>query len=174
MFYKSKGKIKKSKHATIIFNFYFLFLIYYSVLKLFTGFAIAALIAWKLTVNNAINITNNPADANSHQLNVIRYGKFCNHLFAAIYASGDAIIKAITTSFIKSVERVVTILFTDAPSTFRMPISFVLFSADKTDNPNKPMHEINMVSIALNKIICFHFSTSAYCFLFSSFLNTYE
>ena len=26
----------------------------YSVLKLFTGFAIAALIAWKLTVNNVI------------------------------------------------------------------------------------------------------------------------
>ena len=45
---------------------------FYSVLKLFTGFAIAAFIAWKLTVINAINITNNPADANSHQLRVMR------------------------------------------------------------------------------------------------------
>ena len=42
--------------------------LYYSVLKLFTGFAIAALIAWKLTVINAIKITNNPAAANNHQL----------------------------------------------------------------------------------------------------------
>ena len=58
------------------------------------------------------------------------------------------------------------------PTGSRMPISFVLFSADKTDNPNKPIQEMNIVSMAPNKIICFHFSTSAYCFLFSSFLNT--
>ena len=46
----------------------------YSLLKLFTGFAIAAFIAWKLTVAKAINITNIPADANIHQLNEMRYG----------------------------------------------------------------------------------------------------
>ena len=47
---------------------------YHSVLKLFTGLTTAAFIAWKLTVINAINITNKAADANSHQLMVIRYG----------------------------------------------------------------------------------------------------
>lgn len=44
----------------------------YSVLKLFTGFAIAAFIAWKLTVIKAINITSIPADANNHQLSEMR------------------------------------------------------------------------------------------------------
>ena len=45
------------------------------VLKLFTGLAIAALIAWKLTVANAMLITNMAAPANNHAFNVMRYGK---------------------------------------------------------------------------------------------------
>jgi hypothetical protein len=44
----------------------------YSVLKLFTGFAIAAFIAWKLTVNNAIPIASSPEIANIHQLIFVR------------------------------------------------------------------------------------------------------
>ncbi len=36
---------------------------YYSLLKLFTGLAMAALIAWKLTVNKAIQITRAAANA---------------------------------------------------------------------------------------------------------------
>src|SRR6185312_245875 len=43
----------------------------YSVLKLFTGLATAALIAWKLTVARAINITSTAAIENIHQLNEI-------------------------------------------------------------------------------------------------------
>lgn len=39
----------------------------YSIRKEFTGFAIAALIAWKLIVANAIKIANSPAPAKSHQ-----------------------------------------------------------------------------------------------------------
>ena len=38
-----------------------------SVLKLFTGFAMAALIAWKLIVKNAITIALLPAMAKTHQ-----------------------------------------------------------------------------------------------------------
>ena len=38
---------------------------YYSVLKLFTGFATAALMDWKLIVINAINNANNPAITNT-------------------------------------------------------------------------------------------------------------
>ena len=45
----------------------------YSVLKLFTGLAIAAFIAWKLTVHRAINIAPAPAAKNIHQLIEIRY-----------------------------------------------------------------------------------------------------
>ena len=43
----------------------------YSVLKLFTGFAIAALIAWKLTVSNAINNARSPATRKTVQLILI-------------------------------------------------------------------------------------------------------
>jgi hypothetical protein len=38
----------------------------YSVLKFFTGLAIAAFIAWKLTVISAINNATDPAATNTH------------------------------------------------------------------------------------------------------------
>ena len=40
----------------------------HSVRKDFTGFAIAALMAWKLMVNKAINSAITPANTNTHQL----------------------------------------------------------------------------------------------------------
>ena len=40
---------------------------FHSVLKLFTGFARAALIAWKLTVNSVINNAPKIAEAKTHQ-----------------------------------------------------------------------------------------------------------
>ena len=82
-------------------------------------------------------------------------------MFVVIHASGIDIINAIKINFKKSVERIDTMLLTEAPNTLRMPISFVLFSADKTDNPNKPIQEIKMVNMALNKMICFHFASAA-------------
>ena len=45
----------------------------YSVLKLFTGFAIAAFIDWKLTVINAIRMAIQPEPINIHQLMFILY-----------------------------------------------------------------------------------------------------
>jgi hypothetical protein len=56
---------------------------------IFTGFAIAALIAWKLIVANAIMITNAPARANIHQLILIRYAKSCSHLVNEIIYHGN-------------------------------------------------------------------------------------
>ena len=44
----------------------------HSVLKLFTGFAIAAFIAWKLIVVNAIAIEASPPATNNHQLMLMR------------------------------------------------------------------------------------------------------
>ena len=55
-------------------NFNYNFYVHYSVLKLFTGLAIAALIAWKLMVANAIKITKSAADANIHLVKEMRYG----------------------------------------------------------------------------------------------------
>jgi len=46
--------------------------IYYSVRKDLTGFVTAALIAWKLTVINAIIIAVNPPAIKSHQLMFMR------------------------------------------------------------------------------------------------------
>ena len=45
----------------------------HSVLSDFTGFAIAAFIAWKLTVSKAIKIAITPAIKNIHQLIIILY-----------------------------------------------------------------------------------------------------
>jgi hypothetical protein len=44
----------------------------YSVLKFFTGFASAALIAWKLTVINAMNMARSAAAINTHTLILMR------------------------------------------------------------------------------------------------------
>jgi hypothetical protein len=44
----------------------------YSERKLLTGFTTAALIAWKLTVNNAIANASRPARANIHQFSGTR------------------------------------------------------------------------------------------------------
>ena len=46
--------------------------LHYSVLKLFTGFVVAAFIAWMLTVIIAMAIIINAAIANIHQLKLIR------------------------------------------------------------------------------------------------------
>jgi len=49
---------------------------FYSYLKLSTGFDIAAFIAWKLTVANAISIAIPPERTNIHQPISILYAKF--------------------------------------------------------------------------------------------------
>jgi hypothetical protein len=43
----------------------------HSAFKIFTGFAMATLIAWKLTVTSAINIAYAPAITNTHQLKLV-------------------------------------------------------------------------------------------------------
>jgi hypothetical protein len=121
--------------------------LFYSLLKLFTGLAIAAFIAWKLMVANAINNANAPAIKNIHQLIFILYAKFCNHLSMISHANGEAMNNAIATSFRKSFENKITMLATLAPSTLRTPISFVRCSALNVASPNKPRHEIRMATI---------------------------
>jgi hypothetical protein len=62
----------------------------YSVLKLSTGFAIASLIAWKLTVITAIMIAIKPATKKIHTVIWIWQAKLCNHLFIEHYDNGNA------------------------------------------------------------------------------------
>jgi len=61
-------------HIVTLSHYHIITSSHYALLKLFTGLLTAAFIAWKLTVANAINITNIPAEANIHQLNEILYG----------------------------------------------------------------------------------------------------
>src|SRR6266487_1930819 len=102
---------------------------FYSVLKLFTGLAIAAFIAWKLTVINAIATDIKPAIANTHQSILTRYEYDASQLFITHHATGDEITNEIRTSFRKSFDNNAVILCTLAPSTLRMPISFIRVSA---------------------------------------------
>src|SRR3954467_2222538 len=55
-----------------------------------------------------------------------------------------AIKQAIITSNTKSTDTMLHKLYTDAPSTLRTPISFVLCSAIKDASPNNPRQEMNM------------------------------
>ena len=59
-----------------------------------------------------------------------------------------------TTKTKNSVESNRHKLMTLAPSTFRMPISFVLCSATKLAIPNKPKQEIKMAGIPDGRLSC--------------------
>ncbi len=123
-------------------------MLYYSVLKLFTGFAIAAFIAWKLIVASAIMTAKNPAAKNNHQLILMRYAKSCSHLCMINHASGDAITKATITSLIKSLDRSMMIFDTEAPSILRTPISFVRCAVANNDKPINPRQAMKIAKHA--------------------------
>src|ERR1043166_8067209 len=100
----------------------------YSFLKLFTGLATAALIAWALIVINAITRAINAAAKNIHHPMLTRYTKSCSHLFMVHQANGKAMTAEIAISFTKSFESIPTMPETEAPSTLRMQFFFVRFS----------------------------------------------
>src|SRR5688572_10583037 len=127
---------------------------FHSVLKLFTGLAIAAFIAWKLIVSSAIKTAKHPAAKNTHQLILMWYAKSCSQLFIAHHATGKATRADIITSFRKSLDSIETILVTLAPKTLRMPISFTRCSAAYVARPNNPKHAMRIESIApIKKIV---------------------
>lgn len=118
----------------------------YSVLKLSTGFAIAALTALRLTVINAIAIVIKAARIKIHQCNAVRYAKFCSQLFIAKYPTGIAMIVASNTGFKRSFDNSITIFCVDDPSTFLTPISLMRFAAVNEAKPNKPRQAIKMAN----------------------------
>src|SRR2546423_9288016 len=89
-----------------------------------------------------------PAPTNTHQWISTLYGKSWSHLYIAHQATGTANNIDMITSFRKSFDNNLVILATDAPSTFRTPISLIRFSAIYVANPNNPRQEIKMVSPA--------------------------
>src|ERR1700748_3089658 len=88
-------------------------------------------------------------------------------------AAGADITADINTNLAKSVESFLTIPSTLAPNTLRIPISFFRRSADKVAKPNKPIHEIRIVSIGPKATIVFHFASLSYCSATSASLNLY-
>ena len=116
----------------------------YSERRLFIWLAIAVLIAWKLTVNKAMDIARKPVNANIQPLMGVLYAKPCNHLFIKYHPRGEAITIAMNTILIKSTDNNFTMLNTEAPSTFRIHISLMRCSASKADNPNNPRHAISI------------------------------
>ncbi len=124
-------------------------MIVYSVGKFFTGFAVAAFTAWKLTVNKAIDREPAPAIKNIHTLILIRYSKSFNHRCIKYQARGEAITSAMNTGFKKSFDNKVTIPVTDAPNTFLIPISFILCLAISVEREYSP-RQLIMIAITVN------------------------
>ena len=81
-------------------------------------------------VTNAMKTENKPATANTHHSIFILYAKSFIHLFITHHATGDATRMEINTSFRKSLDNIITILLTEAPTTFLIPISFVLCNSN--------------------------------------------
>ena len=97
----------------------------YSVLKLFTGFAIAAFSERNVIVEKAISNVIAMDNAKTPIPIWIRNLKSCRYLFMNHQAIGAAMTKAMNSSWLNSFPNIHKILFTPAPNTLRMPISFV-------------------------------------------------
>src|ERR1700722_10600184 len=119
----------------------------YSVLRLFIGFILAALMAWKIMVNSAMIVVDSPAAKNTHPFIFIRYAKPCNQLFMDNHATGKAISAAMATSFIKSFEISITICIALAPSTFLIPISLARCTVMYPARANNPRQAKKIASV---------------------------
>src|SRR3569833_32550 len=120
----------------------------YSLLKLLTGLANAAFMAWKLIVTKAIIIADKADTTNTPAPMLTRYSYFSSQFTIKYNASGDAITQLISTSTTKSRDNNIHTWAIDAPSTLRIPTSLVRCSATYAARPNKPRHEINMARAA--------------------------
>src|SRR5689334_12314511 len=89
----------------------------YSLLKVSTGFASAARIAWKEIVPIATTTAAALAATKNHQLIVILEAKASSQSVIRYAATGIAIATPINTSLTKSVDNIVAMLITEAPST---------------------------------------------------------
>lgn len=120
----------------------------HSVRNNFTGFSTAALPALMPKIISEITIMITPLTKNIHQLKLVRYAKFCSHPCICHHAIGVAIINASMSNLTKSVESKAIICRTEAPNTFRIPISFIRLLVMKITSPNNPRELINSATAA--------------------------
>ncbi len=120
----------------------------YSYRKELTGFARAALYAWKPVVNSAT--TNAIIEAIRKMCNpsFVLKAKFCNQLFIKYQASGQETIEEMINNKLISFVSNPTTWPIDDPITFLIPISLVLCSVVKEASPNKPNEETNIARSA--------------------------
>src|ERR1700730_8761205 len=132
------------------------------------GLTNAALIAWKLTVSNVISRTDNAARINTPTPISTLYANPCSHWCMDHQDMGKAIPMDINTSFRKSADSIAVILFTEAPMTLRIPISFCLRCAVNAARPKSPRQEIRIANPAkyLDKMATR--TSVAYCFWYAS------
>src|SRR4051812_6459415 len=92
----------------------------------------------------------------------------------AYQAIGVAIIIAMMTSLIKSIDNKPTMLLTSAPNTFRIPISFVRNCAVYVANPSNPRQAIKMArqEKVVNNLL--KIKSDLYCLLKSSSTKLYK
>src|SRR5919199_2266294 len=115
-----------------------------------------------------------PARANTHQSKLTLYSKSFNHCVAAYQAIGVAIRRAIKTSFRKLADNRVMMLVTDAPITFRIPISLVRCSAVNMASPNNPIQEIKMAMAVAVLTSWAVFCSFSYNWAMESLKNVYS
>src|SRR5579863_4029737 len=127
----------------------------YSDLKLLIGLAIAALMAWKLTVASAIRMDIAPARPKIHHSIWMRYANFSSQLFIEIQAMGIATTRASSTRRINSPDNCTNRTPTLAPSTFRILISLARRSAVNIARPRRPMQDIKIAKTAKALESCF-------------------
>src|SRR6202012_5268856 len=87
--------------------------------RLLTGFASAALIAWKLMVNSVINIAAMPDAINTPGPMLTRYGYFWSHCCRKYKAMGEATTQLRSTSTTNSRESNNHTWAMEAPNTLR-------------------------------------------------------
>src|SRR3970040_521096 len=89
---------------------------------------------------------NTAGSARSHHEIAIRYENVPSQASIAVYDNGAATRIAATTSLTCSQDKSVSSAVQDAPTTFRMPISFVRRLREYPVNANNPKHDIVIVT----------------------------
>ena len=136
------GEFVCSLLIRIPFIFDPLFVNSHSERNVFTGLIIAALIEWKLTVTSVIKMIDPPAILKGIIPAETLNAKPSSHRSIIKNAMGNAINRAIIVNLRKLLHNINATLAVDAPTTFRMLISFCLFCAEKADKPKRPRHEM--------------------------------
>lgn len=116
---------RRMRQINFFMNGNFTKIMIYSVRRLSTGSAMAALMEWKPTVMKVMSTAMVAARGKTHQAIVVRYAKSCSQVCIANQAMGEAMIRAMATRRRNSFESRPTMVETEAPSTFLMPISLV-------------------------------------------------